>query len=110
LAYVSGTYYVIKRVLAICHPLDERLSWGQGEDVIFSQALSKSGILFECNPFSTVSLLKEKGSFEREIPEEVFIYLCKWVESFGEVTFQKQCHFQESWVSSILLPKHKQNV
>jgi len=99
LAYVSGTYYVVKREIALRFPLDERLSWGQGEDVLFSQALSKNGILFECNPFSTVTLLKEKESFEQEMTQETFNALCKWSDTFGEAIFQKQCHFQESWAS-----------
>ena len=99
LAYVSGTYYVVKREIALRFPLDERLSWGQGEDVLFSQALSKNGILFECNPFSTVTLLKEKESFEREMSEDIFLQLCAWAETFGEATFQRQCQFQESWAS-----------
>lgn len=107
LAYISGTYYVIKREVARRYPLDERLSWGQGEDVLFSQALSRDGIQFKCNPFSTVTLLKEKGSFEREMCQETFNTLCTWAESFGEATFQQQCHFQESWVNSLLAP-HKQ--
>jgi len=102
LAYVSGTYYVIKRSLALLHPLDERLTWGQGEDVIFSQTLSKNGIRFVCNPFSTVTLLKAKGSFEREMSEDLFLQLSRWAEQFGEETFHKQCQFQESWVASIL--------
>ena len=99
LAYISGTYYVIKREVARRYPLDERLSWGQGEDVLFSQELSRAGIIFVCNPFSTVTLLKEKGSFEREMSVDVFLHLCTWAESFGEATFQQQCHFQESWAS-----------
>jgi hypothetical protein len=99
LAYVSGTYYVVKRSLALSYPLDERLVWNQGEDVLFSQALSRNGILFECNPFSTVTLLKEKGSFEREMSQEVYETLSIWANTFGEVTFVKQCQFQESWAS-----------
>lgn len=104
LAYVSGTYYVIKRELANQYPLDERLSWSQGEDVLFSQALSKADIVFDCNPFSTVILLKEKEVFEEEMSLDTFDRLNKWSESFGEETFKRQCHFQESWVSSVLPP------
>jgi len=99
LAYISGTYYVVKRNVALSHPLDERLVWNQGEDVLFSQSLSKHGILFECNPFSTVTLLKEKGSFEREMSQETYEALCEWAETFGEPTFERQCQFQESWAS-----------
>ena len=99
LVYLSGTYYVVKREIASRYPLDERLSWNQGEDVLFSQALSKDGILFKCNPFSTVSLLKEKELFEREMSQEVYEELCSWANTFGEATFQRQCQFQESWTS-----------
>lgn len=103
LAYVSGTYYVIKRELANQYPLDERLCWSQGEDVLFSQELSRAGVVFECNPFSTVTLIKEKKSFEREMSVDVFLQLCTWAETFGEATFQRQCQFQESWASQFRL-------
>jgi hypothetical protein len=99
LVYISGTYYVVKRGLANSHPLDERLSWSQGEDVLFSQELSKDGILFSCNPFSTVTLLKEKEIFEREMSQEKYEELSIWADTFGEDTFQRQCQFQESWAS-----------
>jgi len=99
LAYISGTYYLVKRDLALSYPLDERLVWNQGEDVLFSQALSRDGVQFKCNPFSTVALLKEKESFEREISQEKYEELSIWAETFGEATFVKQCQFQESWAS-----------
>jgi len=99
LAYISGTYYVIKRDVARLYPLDERLAWNQGEDVLFSQTLSKNGIVFECNPFSTVTLIKEKQSFEQEISQETYEALSRWADTFGEPTFQRQCQFQESWAS-----------
>ena len=103
LAYISGTYYVVKRSLALSYPLDERLGWNQGEDVLFSQTLSRNGIQFECNPFSTVTLLKEKDSFEREMSQEKYEEIMKWAETFGEATFQRQCQFQESWASQFLI-------
>jgi hypothetical protein len=74
LLYISGTYYVIKRELALAVPLDEGKTWGQGEDMDLSFALTSLGIPIQCNSFSSVKLLKNKGSdgspWINEIKEE----------------------------------------
>jgi len=97
LLYISGTYYVIKKKIALENPLDERLGWSQGEDVLFSQSLSKKGILIECNPFSTVTLTKEKDFWEKEMSSELYTKLCIWAETHGEEAFQAQTTLQEEW-------------
>jgi hypothetical protein len=105
LTYVSGTYYVIKKATALEYPLDERLALFQGEDVILSQKLSKHNILIECNPFSTVSILKEKDSdkfWEKEMSPEFYSEFSKWAEIYGDEVFAKQCKVQEDWIESIL--------
>jgi len=105
LTYISGSYYVIKKATALDYPLDERLVMSQGEDVILSQTLSKNNILLECNPFSTVSILKEKDSdkfWEKEMTPEFYAEFSKWAEIYGHEVFKKQCEFQESWIASIL--------
>jgi hypothetical protein len=70
--YISGSYYVIKKDIALKHPLNEGLCWGQGEDVEFSKRLHANGIIIKCNQFSSVQFLKYKDStlWEKEISNE----------------------------------------
>ena len=60
LMYISGAYYIIKKHIALQYPLDERLCWGQGEDVELSKRLVSHGIVLQCNQYSTVHLDKQK--------------------------------------------------
>ena len=57
--YISGTYWVAKKDLMLEFPLDENLSWGQGEDVYWSQSVRQK-YDFSMNPYSTVKSLKFK--------------------------------------------------
>jgi hypothetical protein len=79
--YISGSYYIIKKSIALRFPLDETLFHCQSEDVELSKRLHQNGIIIRCNPFSSVSFLKPKGSvhWEKEIcPEKLreFIEYC----------------------------------
>jgi len=58
--YISGTYWVAKRDVMLKFPLDENLSWGQGEDVVWSKNV-RSKYTFSMNPHSTVKSLKFKN-------------------------------------------------
>ena len=82
--YISGTYYVIKKDIALKYPLDERLSISPGisagEDVILSQTLSQNGITLDFNPHSTVLLLKPKEFGGREITAEKLEILNSFTE------------------------------
>lgn len=71
LLYISGAYYIIKKKIAIQFPLDERLSWGDGEDVELSKRLINHNILLRCNSHSTVRFQKQKQSchWEQEMNE-----------------------------------------
>lgn len=57
--YVSGSYYCVKKNYSLINPLDERLSWAQGEDVEWSKRLRKTWN-YKCNPKSSVKLCKIK--------------------------------------------------
>jgi hypothetical protein len=61
LLYISGTYYIIKTSLARLLPLDEKKTWGQGEDMDLSFAITQLNIPIQCNKFSCVRFLKQKG-------------------------------------------------
>jgi len=76
--YISGSYWVIKKSTATKYLLDERLVWGQGEDVEYSKRLHENGIIIKLNPYSSVKFLKVKGSvyWEKEISP---FYLDKFI-------------------------------
>lgn len=57
--YVSGSYYCVKKKYALINPLDEKLCWGQGEDVEWSKRLRETWN-YKCNPKSSVKLCKPK--------------------------------------------------
>lgn len=58
--YVSGSFYVIKKDIALKYPLDENLVWGTDEDVQLSINLTNDDILIKCNQYSTVQFMKYK--------------------------------------------------
>lgn len=64
--YISGAYYVIKKLTALKFPLDERLFHGAGEDVYYSRVLSQNNIFIKCNPHSAVQLIKHKDQIHWE--------------------------------------------
>jgi len=76
--YISGTYYVIKKNVAMKHLLDETLCHCQSEDVEYTKRLHSNGIIIKCNQYSTVSFLKQKGGihWHKEIEP---LYLNKFI-------------------------------
>lgn len=72
--YFSGSFFIAKKHIMQEFPLDESLTWGQGEDVIWSNKISKK-YKFKCNPKLIVKLLKQKeyAIWEKLIPEEYLI-------------------------------------
>jgi hypothetical protein len=55
--YISGTYWIAKKEVMLEFPLDENLSWGQGEDVLWSKQV-RNKYEFNMNSYSTVQLIK----------------------------------------------------
>jgi hypothetical protein len=79
--YISGSYYVIKKQIAVKYNLNEELVWAQGEDVELSNRLHNSGIIIKCNQFSGVKFLKYKHTvhWEKQISDDKlkkFIAFC----------------------------------
>lgn len=69
--YFSGAYWVAKRSLMERFPLDEGLSWGESEDVLWSKQVREQH-KFSLNPHSTVQLLKQKERiFNFATPERI---------------------------------------
>jgi hypothetical protein len=55
--YISGGYWIAKLNVMKEFPLDERLFWGEGEDVIWSKIVRKK-YNFDMNENSTVRIIK----------------------------------------------------
>lgn len=56
---ISGAYFVVKKNFFISNLLDEKLRWGEGEDVEWSFRIRQKTI-FKFNPYSVVSFSKMK--------------------------------------------------
>lgn len=56
LQYISGAYWVAKKSVMLEFPLDEKLGWGEGEDIIWSHRVCRKHD-FTINPDSKVGLL-----------------------------------------------------
>jgi hypothetical protein len=59
--YISGGYWVAKKSVMERYPLNEDLSWGEGEDIEWSKRVKKD-YKFAINAKSEVNLIKEKYS------------------------------------------------
>ena len=57
--YISGTYFCVKRDFFLDNKLDEKLFWGEGEDVEWSKRI-RDKVKFKMNTLSTVKYLKMK--------------------------------------------------
>jgi len=81
--YISGTYFIMKRHIALANKLDELLVHSRGEDAELSKRLHSNNILIKCNKYSSVSFLKEKGKapFENEMSDEAIEFLNQWSNS-----------------------------
>lgn len=67
--YISGAYWIAKRDLMQKFPLDERLSWGESEDVLWSRQV-REHYKFSINVNSNAKLLKQKDRVFNEITPE----------------------------------------
>lgn len=68
--YISGAYWVAKKEIMEKYPLDERLSWGESEDIEWSHRFRKD-LEFSINPTSIVWLLTEKNPSFTEMDEKL---------------------------------------
>jgi hypothetical protein len=55
--YISGSYWVAKKDVMLEFPLDESLSWGEGEDVLWSKQVREK-YKFNMNTNSSVFIIK----------------------------------------------------
>ena len=59
--YISGSYFCAKKSIMEQYPLNEKLEWGEAEDVEWSLR-TRNKINYSCNYYSEVILIKEKIS------------------------------------------------
>ena len=77
--YISGSYWVAKKEIMKRFPLNEKLIWGQGEDVLWSKQV-REYCDFSMNPHSSVFIMKgRKDPAFTETPQEKINILKKWV-------------------------------
>lgn len=102
LLYISGTYYIIKKNIALQHPLNEDLTHGGGEDVEISQRLATNDIHITCNPYSIVSYLKYKSQcdWEKELTDDQIIVLNSLDNSTLNTLFKKQKKYVNKWIKT----------
>jgi hypothetical protein len=100
LMYISGAYYIIKKSIALKFPLNENLISSMGEDVDLCHRLSDANIIFKCNKYSSVKLLKQQTmvGFEREISNNDIVLLSQLDNTYLTYLFEKQKKMQRSWV------------
>lgn len=67
--YLSGAYWIAKRAVMQRFPLDESLSWGESEDVLWSRQV-REHYKFSINTHSQAKLLKHKDRVFNEITPE----------------------------------------
>lgn len=67
--YISGAYWIAKKSVMKKFPLDEKLSWGESEDVVWSNQV-KEHYKFSINTNSQVKLLKQKDRVFNDITPE----------------------------------------
>lgn len=71
--YISGTYFCVKRDFFLLYPLNERLFWGEGEDVEWSLRV-RDRTRFRMNTKASVQYLKLKSLDEAP-------YCADWVRN-----------------------------
>ena len=80
---INGGLIIAKKRVLLANLLDERLSWGEYEDVVFSYDLYRNGFLikpnFKIKNYSTTSNIKGHSWFRKKTGE-FFWPLVKWKE------------------------------
>lgn len=74
--YISGAYWIAKKSIMKKFPLDENLSWGESEDVVWSKQIREHH-QFSINTNSHVKLQKQKDRVFNDITPEMLTKLNK---------------------------------
>jgi hypothetical protein len=77
--YISGSYWIAKKNVMTEFPLNENLSWGQGEDVLWSKQVRET-YQFDMNKNSSVFIMKpSKDRAFNEPDNEKIEMLKRWL-------------------------------
>jgi hypothetical protein len=79
--YISGAYWIAKRRIMQEFPLDEKLVWGEAEDVDWSLRV-REFYKFQMNQFSTVKICKYGK-------DKVFEYMTDYTKHLIELYFEE---------------------
>jgi len=74
--YISGAYWVVKRDVMLEFKLNDKLLWGQGEDIEWSRRVRQK-YDFSINPNSIVRLIKNKKPIWNDCSDETIEILNK---------------------------------
>lgn len=77
--YISGLYWISKKIIMEEYPLDETLSWGQGEDVVWSKIVREK-YSFNMNTKSSVRIIKSGKDRVFNEPDENKIKILKEIK------------------------------
>ena len=104
LIYISGSYYLIKKYIALKYPLNEEFCWSQGEDLEFSFRMRTNNILMKCNPNSTVHLLKKKNQarWEHELTHADITYINSLTQDYINCIGEEQKNRVMGYISGYL--------
>ena len=57
--YIPGMYFCVKKIFFLTNLLNEKLFWGESEDIEWSKRVRKQTV-FKINTYSLVKYLKQK--------------------------------------------------
>ena len=108
ISYISGAYYIIKKQIALKYPLDERLCWADGEDVVLTKQLVNNNIILKCNPHSTVKFLKQQTtcSWENEVLQDELVMF----ENMSDLDIEKMHQAQINSLKAYVLQRTSINL
>ncbi|MDA9711922.1 hypothetical protein N9U49_00750 [Acidimicrobiaceae bacterium] len=86
--YISGAYWVAKKSFMSKYPLNEELTWGEGEDVEWSKRIRRK-TKFKFNEYSYVKFLKEKEDVYSNIDGLTLEMLISYAHSPFEIFIDK---------------------
>lgn len=99
LCYISGGFYIIKKVIALKYPLNENITiHGAGEDILLSNNLTDNNVLIKVNPNSITKIqkYKEKYEWEKELNSDEL----KLFTSLSDELVFKWIDSQRKWLSN----------
>jgi hypothetical protein len=105
LCYISGGFYIIKKVIALKYPLNENITKdAPAEDILLSNNLTDNNILIKVNVHSITRLqkYKEQMEWEKELNNDEF----KLFTSISDELIFEWIDSQRKWLSNFFKVKN----